>query len=102
MYEQIEDMEQWTVENLHYPAVVKQLPGKDLKIIGGRVCFIKNCDFAHLLYKDSDSSSVHSLFVVSGDEIGFYMEPGRIYSLTVAGVELRIWQKEETVFALTG
>ncbi len=101
MYEKIGDMEQWTVENLHYPVVVNQLPKKNLKIVGGRICYIKNCDFAHLLYQDQ-SKSIYSLFVVSGDEIGFYMEPGRIYSLNVAGVELRIWQQEETVFALTG
>jgi len=76
------------------------LPGENMKMVGGRVCTIKNCNFAHLLYQDSKDS--YSLFVVTGDEIGFDMEPGHIYSLTVAGVDLRIWQRQEMVYALTG
>ncbi|MCK5516814.1 MAG: hypothetical protein KAI39_08070 [Desulfobulbaceae bacterium] len=100
LFEEIQNIEEWALDNLHYSFDLKGLPAGNMKMVGGRICTIKNCNFAHLLYKDSED--FYSLFVVTEDEIGFHMEPGRIYSLTVEGVELRIWQRQERVYALTG
>ncbi len=100
LFEEINNIEEWAMDNLQYSFHIDGLPGENMKMVGGRICTIKNCNFAHLLYKDS--KGFHSLFVVTEDEIGFDMEPGRIYSVTVAGVDLRIWQRQEMVYALTG
>jgi len=72
----------------------------NIKIVGGRICTIKNCKFAHLLYQDGQE--FYSLFIVSGDEIGFDLEPGRVYSLTISNIKLHVWQKQKMVYALTG
>ena len=100
LFEEIQNIEEWSMDNLQYSFDVDGLPGGKITMVGGRICIIKNCNFAHLLYKDS--RGFYSLFVVTEDEIGFHMEPGRIYSLNIAGVELRIWQRQEMVYALTG
>jgi len=100
LYEKIQNIEKWSQDNLNYSFQVNGLPAENMKMVGGRICNIRNCNFAHLLYEDS--KDLYSLFVVTKDEIGFSMEPGRIYALTVDGVELRIWQRQEMVYALTG
>ena len=100
LFEEIENVEEWSQSNLHYSFNLKGLPAKNMKMVGGRVCAIKNCNFAHIIYQKEEG--FHSLFVVTKDEIGFHLEPGRIYSTTVAGVELRIWQQQKMIYALTG
>ena len=100
LFEKIENLEQWSQGSLHYSFSFKGVPGSGMQMVGGRVCAIKGCSVAHLLYRDKNG--YRSLFVVTGDTIGFQMEPGRIYSLTIEGVELRIWQRQEMVYALTG
>jgi len=99
LFERIENVEEWGREKLHNSFSVNTLPAGNLEIVGGRICTIKNCSFAHLLYQNR--KKLYSLFITSGDEIGFYMEPGRMYSLTISGVELHIWKKEKMVYALT-
>jgi len=100
LFEQIENVEEWGRKNLQVSFHVNTMVAGDMKIVGGRICSIKNCDFAHLLYQDKQE--LYSLFVTSGDEIGFFMEPGRMYSITISGVDLHIWQREKMVYALTG
>ncbi len=99
LFEKIDNVEGWGRDNLHKSFKVNTLPAGNLKIVGGRICTIKDCEFAHLLYQDG--KEIYSLFVVSEGEIGFNLEPGRMYSLTVAGVELHVWQKQKMVYALT-
>ncbi|MBW1635971.1 MAG: hypothetical protein JRC87_00895 [Deltaproteobacteria bacterium] len=100
LFEKIGDIGQWGQDNLHHSLDVNTLPAGNIKIVGGRICTIKNCEFAHLLYQDG--KQFYSLFAVSGDEIGFDLEPGRIYSLTVSNVKLHVWIKQKMVYALTG
>ena len=100
LFEKIGNVEEWGREKLQAPFNVNTMPAGDMKIVGGRICTIKSCNFAHLLYQDKQE--LYSLFVTSGEEIGFFMEPGRMYSLTISGVELHIWQQEKMVYALTG
>ena len=99
LFEKIENAEEWGQENLQHSFKINTLPAGNLKIVGGRVCIIKDCEFAHLLYQDGQD--LYSLFVVSGGEIGFDLEPGRMYSLTVSGVELHVWKSRKMVYALT-
>ncbi len=100
LFEKIENVTKWGQDNLQHSFKVNTLPAGNIKIVGGRVCTIKDCEFAHFLYQDEQK--LYSLFVVSGDEIGFDLEPGRIYSLTVSGTELQVWQNQRMVYALTG
>lgn len=100
LFEEIHNIKEWSQSSLHYSFSLEGVPAGNMKIVGGRVCTIKKCDFAHLLYQDRND--FHSLFVVAEKKIGLSLEPGRIYSLTVAGVELRIWQRQEMIYALTG
>lgn len=99
LFEQIGNVEEWSREKLQDSFSVNTFPVGDMKIVGGRICSIKNCNFAHLLYQDKQD--LYSLFVTSGKEIGFLMEPGRMYSLTISGVDLHIWQRDRMVYALT-
>ncbi|MBW2660327.1 MAG: hypothetical protein JRC87_12195 [Deltaproteobacteria bacterium] len=100
LFEQIGNVEEWGREKLQDSFSVNTIPAGNMEIVGGRICIIKNCNFAHLLYQDK--LDLYSLFVTSGKEIGFSMEPGRMYTLTISGVELHIWQKDKMVYALTG
>jgi len=100
LFEKIDDVRKWGQDNLHHALDVNTLPAGNIKIVGGRICTIKDCEFAHLLYQDG--KEIYSLFVVSGDEIGFDLEPGRVYSLTVSNIKLHVWKKQKMVYALTG
>jgi len=99
LFEKIDNVEGWGRDNLHKSFKVNTLPAGNLKIVGGRICTIKDCEFAHLLYQDG--KEIYSLFVVSEGELEFNLEPGRMYSLTVSGIELHVWQKQKMVYALT-
>ncbi len=97
-FEKIVNIKQWSGERLNRPFVLKDLPEKGFTVVGGIICTINNCNFAHLLLTGKDGYA--SLFVAQEKDIHCKLTSGKMYSVHVEGKKVRLWKKDAMVYLL--
>jgi len=97
-FEKIIDMKQWSGERLHQSFVLNDLPGKGFAVVGGIICTINNCNFAHLLLTGKDGYA--SLFVAPEKDIHCKLISGKMYNVHVDGQKVKLWKRDSMVYLL--
>ena len=96
---EVEDIPRWFRGKLDYTVYMPDFQSLGLTLVGGRKCSLGTNEVAYLFYTDKTQRKI-SVFIIDSSDLGFDMKEGRTYSVTMDGYNVRIWKKEEVVFAL--
>lgn len=98
VFEQVTDARQWLAANndqMTYPPV-KLTEGYRVK--GARFCKLGHCQAVHMVYEKS--GELVSVFVIDESEVGFLLDPDRVYTITIGGNNVKMLREKDKVYAL--
>lgn len=98
IFEPVVDAGVWLAANMESDISPPPQLVKGYTVKAARFCRLGHCRAVHMLYEQN--GKLVSVFVVGAEEVGFHVEQGRIYLLTVEGHSVRLYKQKNEVYAL--
>ena len=95
---EIADVPVWFEDKLGFRISIPNLLNEECQLAGGRSCNCRNNDVAYLCYESGDKKV--SLYIIESGDVSFDVEEGREYSVSRGGCEVKIWKKENLLYAM--
>ncbi len=81
-----------------YDVVKSELP-QDFAFVGARICPLGDCQAVHMVYLNEGKRL--SLYIVKVDDVSFSLSSGRQYTMTIGDQVVRMWKKDNHIYAMT-
>ncbi len=98
--DEVRDVRAWFRDRLDFPVRPPDIEGLGLEFIGGRKCSLGASNVAYLFYSNTRTNGRSSIFVIDADDLGFYVEDGKTYRVTVLGRKVTFWKAGDVAYAM--
>ncbi len=98
VFEQVTDAGAWLVANNEQHTLPPGQLTEGYSVKGARFCTLGHCQAVHMIYEKN--GKLVSVFVVDDAEVGFHLDPDRVYTIAIGGNSVKMIRQKDRVYAL--